>query len=108
MTEKQRRELADNRYSWKLFGEFGPVIQEEFVFRDLYFRRVCVMETDQDWKESYRKGKPVFKSEYRVRGLYNVVPGKEWPVEYHPVSKTEMLKMMHDADQEADSPRDTA
>lgn len=26
MTEKQRRELADNRNSWKLFGEFGPVI----------------------------------------------------------------------------------
>lgn len=104
MTEKQRRELADNRNSWKLFGEFGPVIQEEFDFRDLHFRRVRVLETDRDYQASYRKGKPVFKSEYRVRGLYHVVPGKEWPVEFHPVSKTEMLKMMHDADQETDGP----
>lgn len=101
MTEKARKEYVESRDSWKKLEEIPDCVAiEEMNFMGLRFRRLLVRETFQDWKTSYAEKRKAFKTEYVCRGLYVAIESEDGKrLDYYPVSKTEMLVMMKEADQ---------
>lgn len=99
MTEKARKEYASNPDNWegRMDDMINYLLAEEMDFKGQKFLKVSVLETDRDYRMGYVTGKVKYKTEERVRGLYQfkTICGN---VCLCPISKTEMYAIMKEAD----------
>lgn len=99
MTEKARKEYASNPDNWegRMDDMINYLLAEEMDFKGQKFLKVSVLETYRDYRMGYVTGKAEYKTEERVRGLYQfkTIRGN---VCLCPISKTEMYGIMKEAD----------
>lgn len=95
MTEKERKEYADDPGNWALIGrtQDGAFHEYRMNFKGTAFIKIAALEYSQDWQQTYKQHKDVFKHERRQIGLYR----EEYTGDAQllvPISRTEMLADM--------------